>query len=229
MGIYNEYTKSWIKTESETKKRNRASRVLKLLKKRYPGSKTALKFGTPMQLLAAVILSAQTTDKKVNEVTQNHLFKKYRTAQDFAAAKLKVFEKEISQIGLYRGKARNILVAAKIIRQKFNGQLPETMNEMLALPGVGRKTASIVLWNAYGIIEGIAVDTHASRLSQRLGFSEADDAKKIEQDLMRLVPDKKLWPKINTLLVDHGRAICAARLPKCQMCPLNKLCPSSRS
>ncbi|MBI2097074.1 MAG: endonuclease III [Candidatus Sungbacteria bacterium] len=228
MGEYNEYRKSWIKRETPIAKRTRAAKVFRILHKENPESKTALHFKTPMQLLAAVILSAQSTDKKVNEITDGHLFKKYKTPKDFARANPKTFEKEISQLGLYKSKAKAILTSASMIQQKFGGKLPRTMESMLTLRGVARKTANIVLWNAYGVIAGIAVDTHARRLAQRLGFTDQDDPKKIEKDLMALVPQKKLWPKVNTLLVDLGRSTCIAQSPKCAQCPLNKLCPSSR-
>lgn len=228
MGLFNEYTKSWIKKEAFAAKQKRAAKILKILHARNPHSKTALKFSTPMQLLVAVILSAQSTDKKVNEITQHHLFKKYKIPADFAKANPKTFEKEISQIGLFRSKARSILESAKMVQEKFSGKLPKTMPEMLTLRGVARKTANIVLWNAYRVISGIAVDTHVFRLSQRLGLATLDDPKKIEKELMELVPNKKLWPEVNTLLVDHGRAICIARSPKCAVCPLKRLCPSAR-
>jgi endonuclease-3 len=228
MGLFNEYTKSWIKKETPAEKEKRAAKILAVLNKINPHSKTALEFKTPMQLLAAVILSAQSTDKKVNEITRNHLFKKYKTPADFAKANPKTFEKEISQIGLFRSKAKSILTSAKMIRAKFGGRLPKTMPEMLTLRGVARKTANIVLWNAHGVVSGIAVDTHVFRLSQRLGLATENDPKNIEKELMALIPDQKLWPKVNTLLVDHGRAVCIARNPKCAMCPLNKICPSAR-
>lgn len=228
MGEYNEYRKPWIKNESSAAKQKRAAKVFQILEKRNPHSKIALHFKTPMQLLAAVILSAQSTDKKVNEITDNHLFKKYKTPADFARATPKTFEKEISQLGLYHAKAKAILTSAKMIVENYGGKLPKTMEEMLTLRGVARKTANIVLWNAYGIISGIAVDTHARRLAQRLGLSENDDPNKIEKDLMALVPNKKLWPKVNTLLVDIGRATCVAQNPRCAICPLKKVCPSSR-
>jgi|SRR3989344_516393 len=228
MAEYNEYRKSWVKEETFVRKWRRAARVFQILAKHNPHSQTALHFKTPMQLLVAVILSAQSTDKKVNEITDRHLFKKYKTPKDFARANPRTFEKEISQLGLYRSKAKAILTSAKLIEKKFGGKLPKTMESMLMLRGVARKTANIVLWNAHGIISGIAVDTHARRLAQRLGFTTEDDPKKIEKDLMALVPNKKLWPKVNTLLVDLGRATCTAQNPKCHDCPLKNICPSSR-
>src|SRR3989344_1910648 len=192
MGQYNEYRKSWVKKETPQARQKRAQKVFATLNKHNPESKTALHFKTPMQILVAVILSAQSTDKKVNEITDKHLFKKYKTAKDFAKANRKVFEKEISQLGLYRSKARAILTSAKLIQNKFGGKPPKTMEGMLTLRGVARKTANIVLWEAYGVVSGIAVDTHARRLAQRLGFTTEDDPKKIEKELMALVPNKKL-------------------------------------
>ncbi|OHA01949.1 MAG: endonuclease III [Candidatus Sungbacteria bacterium RIFCSPLOWO2_02_FULL_48_13b] len=228
MGEYNEYTKSWVGEELFGARQKRAAKIFQILEKHNPHSKTALHFQTPMQLLAAVILSAQSTDKKVNEITDKHLFKKYKTPKDFARAQPKTFEKEISQIGLFRSKAKNIIASAKMISRKFGGKLPKTMEEMITLRGVARKTANIVLWNAYGIISGIAIDTHARRLAQRLGLTENDDPSKIEKDLMALVPNKKLWPQVNTLLVDLGRSTCIAQNPRCRKCPLKAVCPSSR-
>lgn len=199
--------------------------ILEILKKTYPDAKIALKYGNNFQLLVAVILSAQCTDKKVNEVTEP-IFKKYKTAEDFAKIPLKKFEKMIRPTGFYRAKAKNIVASAKIISDKFGGRLPKTMDEMLILKGVARKTANVVLGNAYGVVEGIAVDTHVRRLSQRLGFSKNSDPVKIEKDLMTLLP-KKDWFKTTYLLIGHGRKICTARDPRCDLCPLNKLCSSA--
>lgn len=214
-----------MKKETEEQKKKRTARVAALLKKAYPESKIALNFSNHWELLVAVVLSAQCTDKKVNEVTEA-LFKKYKTLDDYVAVERKEFEKDIRSTGFYRAKAKNILAAAKIVKEKFGGKLPRTMEEMTTLPGVGRKTANIVLGNAYGIVEGIAVDTHVRRLSQRLGFSEHENPEKIEKDLMGLFP-KKDWFKTTYLLIDHGRAICTAKDPRCDLCPIAKLCPSA--
>ena len=178
-----------------------------------------------MQLLAAVILSAQCTDKKVNEVTAT-LFKKYRTVDDFADADPRMFAYEIKQTGFYRAKALAIVTSARVIRDDFGGNVPRTMPEILKLRGVARKTANVVLGNAYGVVEGIAVDTHVRRLSQRMGFSTHDDPVKIEKDLMALFP-KTDWFKLTYVLIDHGRAICTARGRKCSLCPLKDMCPAS--
>ena len=153
------------------------------------------------------------------------LFKKYKTAGDFTCANPKTFEQEIRSTGFYRAKARNILAACKTIEKEFGGNLPRTMEDMLKLPGVARKTANIVLGNAFGIVEGIAVDTHVRRVSQRLGFSSYNDPVKIEQDLMELFP-KKDWSSLTYVLIDHGRAICKAPVPRCEVCPVNRLCPT---
>lgn len=204
---------------------NRIKEIINRLKKSYPNAKIALNFSNNWELLVAVILSAQCTDKKVNEVTAR-LFKKYRTLKDYLKAKSKEFEKMIRPTGFYRAKAKSILESAKILKEKFGGKVPRTMEEMLTLRGVARKTANVVLGNAYGVVEGIAVDTHVRRLSQRLGFSKHNDPNKIEQDLMRLFP-KKDWFKLTYLLINHGRAICTAKDPRCDLCPLNKICPSA--
>lgn len=226
MGKYNkDYQKSWIKKELWPKKKTRAEKVFGRLSKAYPTARIALKYGNSVQLLAAVILSAQATDKKINEITAL-LFKKYKTADDFACANPKTFEKEIKQAGFYRQKAKSIIESAKIIRDKFGGRVPRAMEEMLGLRGVARKTANVVLGNAYGVVEGIAVDTHVRRLSQRIGLSTEDDPVKIERDLMKLFPKKK-WFKLTYLLIDHGRAVCTARSRKCQTCPIKDICPSS--
>jgi len=211
--------------EPAAKKKTRAAQITRALEKSYPNAKIALHYRNNIQLLVAVILSAQCTDKKVNEVTRP-LFKKYKTAKDFANANQSEFEKEIYQTGFYRAKAKNIIAACKKIEAEFGGRLPRTMEEILTLPGVARKTANVVLGNAYGIVEGIAIDTHMIRLSQRLGFTKQTDPVKIEKDLMTLFP-KKQWFPLTYRLINHGRAICEAKKPKCAECPLKKLCPSS--
>lgn len=219
------YTRPWIKTESATDKKKRVAHVVHTLEKSYPNARMALKYKNNIQLLVAVILSAQCTDKKVNEVTIP-LFKKYKTAKDFANANQSEFEKEIYQTGFYRAKTKNIIAACKKIETEFGGRLPRAMAQILTLPGVARKTANVVLGNAYGIVEGIAIDTHMIRLSQRLGFTTHTDPVKIERDLLKLFP-KKEWFPLTYRLINHGRAICEAKKPKCAKCPLNKFCPSS--
>jgi endonuclease-3 len=205
--------------------RGKALKILKALEGSYPRARIALEFGDPLELLVATILSAQCTDKRVNMVTPA-LFKKYKTARDFADADIKEFEQEIRSTGFYRNKAKNIIGAARMVVKDFNGKVPDSMEDLLKLPGVARKTANIVLANGYGKVVGIAVDTHVGRLSQRLGFSKNNDPDKIEQDLLALFP-KKEWYKINYLLIEHGRAICNAKKPLCPKCPVQKLCPSA--
>lgn len=200
-------------------------KIIELLEEEHQDAETALHYKNPLELLIATILSAQCTDKRVNMVTQK-LFKKYKTARDYANADLKDLEADIRSTGFYRNKARNIKKCCQMLIEKFNSQVPKTMEEILKLPGVARKTANIVLSNAYGVIEGIAVDTHVRRLTQRLGLTKNDKPDKIEEDLMRSVP-KKYWMRITDLLIFHGRRICTARKPLCEKCILNKLCPSA--
>lgn len=192
---------------------------------RYPNTRTALSHRNPLELLVATILSAQSTDRTVNIVTHN-LFEKYHEAEDYAQADLRELEKDIKSTGFYRNKAKFLKQMAQTLVEKFQSQVPETMEELTTLQGVARKTANIVLWNAFGKIEGIAVDTHVKRLSRRLGLSEKEDPNKIEKDLMGLLPRTE-WPKINYLLISHGREVCTARNPKCNECDLNGFCPSA--
>ena len=205
--------------------KTRVLRIIELLEKEHPDAKIALDYTNPLELLVATILSAQCTDRRVNIVTKT-LFKKYRKAEDYANADLEEFEEDVRPTGFYRNKARNIKKCCQILVEKFNSEVPKTMEEILELPGVARKTANIVLSNAYGVIEGIAVDTHVRRLARRLGLSEHEDPNKIEGDLMKIVP-KTHWKRITDLLIFHGRRICVARKPKCGICVLNKLCPSA--
>ncbi len=192
----------------------RALKILQILEKHNPRARIVLSYSNSIQLLVAVILSAQCTDKKVNEVTAG-LFKKHKTARDFAKADLGIFEREIRPAGFYRTKAKHIIAAAKIIQDKFGGKLPRTMEDMVKLPGVGRKTANIVLGIAFGVIDGIAVDTHVRRLARHFGWTTENNPDKIEQDLMRLWP-KKYWLKGAYLLQNYGRTICTARKCRCK-------------
>jgi endonuclease-3 len=176
-------------------------------------------------LLITTILSAQATDEQINTLTPK-LFKKYKTAEDYANADLSELEQDIKSSGFYHNKAKNIKNCCKTLIEKFHSKVPKTMNELLELPGVGRKTANIVLANAFGVIEGVAVDTHVGRLSQRLGLSENYDPKKIEADLMKIVPKEK-WMRITDLLIFHGRRVCTSKKPSCTGCVLNKICPSA--
>jgi len=214
-----------MKTETELDRKERVLEIIELLEKEYPKAKTALHYSSPLEILVATILSAQCTDKRVNIVTKS-LFKKYRTAEDYAHADLAELEEDIRSTGFYRNKAKNIKNAGRMLVEKYDSQVPRTMEEILELPGVARKTANIVLSNAYGIIEGVAVDTHVLRLAQRLGFTENKNPDKIEKDLMEIVP-KSHWKRITDLLIFHGRNVCIARKPKCSICSLNKICPSA--
>jgi len=210
---------------TEKENRRRALKIIGLLEKEFPQAKIALNFTNPLELLVATILSAQCTDERVNIVTES-LFKKYRKADDYAKADLAELERDIRSTGFYRNKAKNIKNAAEMLVQKFNSHVPQTMEEILELPGVARKTANIVLQNAYGVVEGIAVDTHVRRVAARLGLTDNDDPEKIEQDLMTIVPKEK-WMKITDLLIFLGRRVCTAKKPRCELCVLNKLCPSA--
>ncbi len=201
--------------------------IIELLEKEHADAKIALTFTNPLELLVATILSAQCTDRRVNIVTKA-LFKKYRRAEDYADADLEELEEDIRSTGFYRNKARNIKKSCQLLVEKFDSQVPKTMEAMLELPGVARKTANIVLSNAYSVIEGIAVDTHVKRLARRLGFSGHEDSNRIEKDLMELVPRTK-WKRVSDLLIFHGRRVCVARKPKCGICILNPHCPSAFS
>lgn len=211
--------------EENDDRRARVMKIIELLEKEYPDAKTALKYSNPLELLVATMLSAQCTDKRVNAVTKS-LFKKYKTAMDYADADLGELEEDVRPTGFYRNKAKNIKNSSRLLVEKFNSQVPETMDELLELPGVARKTANLVLSNAYGVIEGVAVDTHVRRLSKRLGLTANKNPDKIERDLMEIVPTAQ-WKRITDLLIFHGRNICMARKPKCSLCVLNRLCPSA--
>ena len=206
--------------------RERVANLLKIWPKVYPDAHTELNFKTPLELLIATILSAQCTDKRVNMVTPA-LFKKYRSAKDYAGAPPGELENAIKSTGFFNSKARSIRGATRTIAEKFGGKVPNSMEHLRELPGVGRKTANVVLGNAFGINEGIVVDTHVIRLSQRLGLTKQKDPEKIEQDLMKLVP-QKFWAIWSHWLIWHGRRRCYARKPDCQNCEVFKLCPSGK-
>ncbi len=214
-----------FKNETKDKKEARARKIISILRNKFPDAKIVLHFSNPWELLVAVILSAQCTDKKVNQVT-DALFKKYKKLADYVSADKKEFEHMIHPTGFYRAKADSILTTAKLIHEKFGGRVPRTMQEILTLKGVARKTANVVLGNAYGVVDGIAVDTHVIRLSQRLGLSSSEKPLVIERDLMELIP-KKNWFQSTYLLIEHGRATCTAKDPRCDLCPLKKICPSA--
>ncbi len=199
--------------------------ILKVLEKSYPKAACTLRFSNPLELLIATILSAQCTDKLVNKVTPD-LFKKYKKAADYARAKPKNLEKELAQVNFYRNKARSIQKACQTIVEKFGGDVPGRMEDLLQLSGVARKTANVVLGNAFGVQAGVVVDTHVMRLSARLNLSKQKDREKIEQDLMKLVP-AKLWTRFGHQMILHGRSVCTAKNPQCSLCPIGEaLCPS---
>jgi len=205
--------------------RHNFDKIWDILREEYPAAKPALNYGNPLELLVATVLSAQCTDAQVNRVTED-LFKKYRTVEDYANADLRELEEDIYSTGFYKNKAKNIKASARLILERHNGGVPDTMGELVTLPGVGRKTANIVLSRGFGVIEGIAVDTHVKRLSGRLGFTNNSDPVKIEQDLMTLTP-KNEFDSFSMTLILHGRKVCTARKPKCPDCVINNLCPSS--
>jgi endonuclease III len=203
-----------------------APEVVARLKSEYPDARTELDWKNPLELLVATMLSAQTTDVQVNRVTQS-LFAKYRTAEDYAHADPSELEEDVRPTGFYRNKARSLRNMADALVEEHGGEVPSTMQELVALPGVGRKTANVVLGNAFGVDEGIVVDTHVRRVSGRLGLTENKDPVKIEQDLMKVVPEED-WTVFSHLLILHGRRTCKARKPDCPNCVLNDICPSAR-
>jgi endonuclease-3 len=198
--------------------------IIDILEKIYPEAKTVLKFENPFQLLIATILSAQTTDERVNKVTST-LFKKFRRPEDFAKANLDEIMEEIRSVNFYRNKAKNIKKLCEILVKEFNGKVPDKMEELVKLPGVARKTANVVLSQAYGKAEGIVVDTHVIRVANRLGLTKNTDPEKIEKDFMKIIPREK-WIEFPFRLILFGRNICKAKNPDCKNCPLNKICPS---
>ncbi len=199
-----------------------AVKVLDILQKEYPDARVTLNFEDPLELLVATILAAQCTDKRVNEVTKD-LFRKYRKAADYAAADLLTFEEEIRSTGLYHNKAKSVIGCCRMLMEKFKGQVPRTLNELTSLPGVGRKTANIILGNAFGQ-QAIAVDTHVKRVTHRLGWAKSEDPDKIEFELMEVIP-KDRWTMAGHRLVFHGRRICTAKKPQCPICPVTRFCP----
>jgi endonuclease-3 len=207
-----------MKKESDQK---RVKEIIRILSKEIPDSTIALKFSNPLELLIATILSAQCTDVKVNQVTED-LFKKHRSARDYAESNLAKLEEEIRPTGFYRNKAKSIQKCCQELVKRFGGEVPKTLEDLVTLPGVGRKTANVILGNAFGI-SGIVVDTHVQRVSQRIGLTKNDDPVKIEFDLMEIVP-KEEWTHFSNLLVWHGRKTCVARKPLCGICPIRKWC-----
>ena len=205
---------------------DRAPLIIERLHAAYPDATVALRASNPLEMLVATILSAQCTDERVNKVTET-LFAKYRSSQDYLDVAEEELAEDIRSTGFFNQKTRSIRGACREIVDRFGGEVPSTMEGLVTLPGVARKTANIVLGNSFDTVVGIAVDTHVRRVSQRLGFTEQKDPDKIEQDLMALIPEAQWFPFTYTL-IDHGRAVCVARTPKCEACPVNDLCPSSR-
>lgn len=210
-------------TASAADPKKRAARVAKLLAAEYPDAECALTFANPLQLLIATILSAQCTDVRVNMVTPA-LFKKYRTAAAFAAAPRAELEKAIQSTGFFRAKAKNIQECCRKLAEEYDGKVPQKLEQLVTLPGVGRKTANVVLGTAFGIASGVVVDTHVSRITHRLGLTKQTDAVKIERDLMAQLPPRE-WINFSHRLIHHGRRICIARKPRCEECVLNAICP----
>lgn len=211
--------------ESLERKRDRTTRIIEGLQKTYPDAHCELNFSNALQLLIATILSAQTTDKQVNVVTAD-LFQKYKTAADFAAAELPDLEMDLQRIGLFRNKAKSVKACCQALVEKHKGEVPRTMDALVELGGVGRKTANVVLGNAFGINDGVVVDTHVARLSNRLGLTRETTPEKIEDALQKLVP-REQWTMFSHWLIWHGRRRCLARKPDCHGCEINTLCPSA--
>jgi endonuclease-3 len=205
-------------------RKKRVAAILPILKATYPDAKCSLDYKTPLQLIVATILSAQCTDQRVNIVTKS-LFKKYKSAADYANAPADELERDIQSTGFYRNKAKSLRAMAAALIEKHGGKVPQTMDELTALAGVGRKTANVVLGNAFGQNVGVVVDTHVARLSQRLDLTSQSAPEKIEQDLMKIVPQED-WTLWAHLLIHHGRAICMARNPACERCPIFEFCPT---
>jgi endonuclease III len=218
-------TPAQARRESGRARKARTSEILARLKRQYPDSRCSLDFQTPLQLLVATVLAAQCTDERVNAVTPA-LFRRYPTARDYAEANLPELEEMVRTTGFYRNKARALQGLGAALAGGFGGEVPADMEKLRTLPGVGRKTANVVLGNAFKINEGVVVDTHVQRLSRRLGLTDETDPEKIERDLIPLVP-REDWTVWSHLLIDHGRAICKARRPECAICPVADLCPSA--
>ena len=218
-------TPAQTRRESRRAKSERALEVLERLERAYPNARLALDFESPFQLVVATILAAQCTDKKINEVTPA-LFQRYPTARHLAEAELAELEEMVRSTGFFRNKARALKSLGQALLAEHDGEVPASMEALVKLPGVGRKTANVVLGNAFGLAEGIAMDTHVQRLSRRLGLTDEEDPEAIEQDLMPLLPRER-WTRFAVVLQEHGRAICKARKPECAICPVAELCPSA--
>jgi endonuclease III len=212
--------------ETLSQQRTRTDQLIERLKAAHPDARCSLSYSNPLELLVATVLSAQCTDERVNRVTQS-LFKKYRTASDYAGALPEELEEDIKATGFYRNKAKALRRCCAELVARYAGEVPANMAALVQLPGIGRKTANVILGNAYAMAKGIVVDTHVRRVAGRLGLTKHGDPDKIEQDLLQVVP-RRDWIIIGHLLILHGRRTCAARAPKCPVCPLNDLCPSGK-
>ncbi|MGD0898732.1 MAG: endonuclease III [Thermoguttaceae bacterium] len=208
---------------ASTPEKKHAADVVRILRRAYPDAACSLDFHTPLELLVATILSAQCTDERVNRVTAP-LFRKHPTAAHYARAPLAELERDVQSTGFFRNKAKNIQNACRILAERFDGQVPQDLDALVDLPGIGRKTANVVLGTAFGIPSGVVVDTHVARISRRLGLSRQKDPEKIEQDLMELIPQKE-WIALSHRMIRHGRQVCTARKPQCGVCPLEAICP----
>ena len=206
-----------------TKPAAKATEIVRLLRRHYPAATCSLDFHTPLELLVATILSAQCTDERVNIVTKD-LFQKYRSAADYAEVPLAQLEKDIQTTGFFRNKAKSIQGCCKLLVERHDGQVPQDIGQLVELPGIGRKTANVILGTAFGIASGVVVDTHVTRLSHRLGLSQEKTAEKIEKDLMAAIPSKE-WVAFSHRMIQHGRKVCVARKPLCDVCPFNAICP----
>jgi endonuclease-3 len=224
-GIRSGITPAQARRESQKAKRLRTLEILSRIRQAYPDSRIALDFTTPLQLLVATVLAAQCTDKKINEISPA-LFRRYPTSRDYAEADLPELEEMVRSTGFYRNKARALKALGQALVANHGGEVPADMDALVALPGVGRKTANAVLGNAFGKNEGITVDTHVQRLARRFGLTQETDPEKIEQDLLPLVP-REDWTVWSHTLQTHGRAVCKARRPECAVCPVADLCPSA--
>jgi endonuclease-3 len=207
----------------DTDAKRHAAEVVRRLARRYPDATCSLDFQTPLELLVATILSAQCTDERVNRVTKD-LFRKYRRAADYAAAPLSGLERDIQSTGFFRHKAQNIRDCCRVLAEEYEGKVPKQIEKLTQLPGIGRKTANVVLGTAFAVVSGVVVDTHVARISRRLGLTRQKAPEKIERDLMELVP-KREWIALSHRMIQHGRRLCTARKPKCPDCPLLSICP----
>jgi endonuclease-3 len=215
---------TFVDSESLEQRQARAREIMARLRQMYPDARCSLNFTTPHELLVATVLSAQCTDERVNQVTAT-LFQKYHSPADFANADLSELEQDVRPTGFYRNKAKLVRDGARMIVERFDGEVPRTMAELTTIPGAARKTANVVLGNAYGVIDGVVVDTHVGRVSRRLGLTRQDDPVKVEQDLMRILP-RADWPDFSHHIIYLGRALCQARRPLCEQCDLLDLCPT---